>query len=118
MALSRARGDGHRQPAGPCGLAGASLSALIRSSSSLSPTSVSRLCLSHQEEQILHILATLTGSVLAGLGGTIQRGMRGDAVDEAITRRLKLVELYQRMRAVGLDAKGHDKLETDLVGEA
>ncbi|WP_152658677.1 hypothetical protein [Devosia chinhatensis] len=65
---------------------------------------------------MLQILATATGTVLAALGWALQRRMRGDAMDETIRRRLRLVELYQRMKSVGLDVRALDRLEGELTG--
>jgi hypothetical protein len=64
---------------------------------------------------MLEIIVMLIGSVLAAFGWALQRRIRGDAVDEAIRRRLNLVRLYRLMKSAGLDPKSLERLETELI---
>lgn len=64
---------------------------------------------------MLQIIATVVGAVLSAISWLIRRRVRNDVVDEALERRLKLVELHQRMKSAGLNAEALGRLENELI---
>lgn len=64
---------------------------------------------------MLQIIATVVGAVLGAISWLIRRRVRNDVVDEALERRLKLVELHQRMKSAGLNAEALGRLENELI---
>jgi hypothetical protein len=61
------------------------------------------------------VLAAVVGAVLSAIGFVARRWIRKDRLSEVIERRLKLVALYQKMVAAGLDDGDLDRLERRLA---
>lgn len=63
------------------------------------------------------LMAAIGAGCLAGFGFLARRWLRRERTDETIARRLKVVSLYQRMRAAKLDVDGLERLERELGGD-
>jgi len=63
------------------------------------------------------ILATVVGAIMGGLGALVRRFLERDSLAMVIDRRLRLVSLYQRMRAAGLTESDLIQLEQDLTSD-
>lgn len=61
------------------------------------------------------ILASALEAALSAIGFIVRRWIRKDRISEIIERRLKLVALYQKMIAAGLNVGDLDRLERHLA---
>jgi hypothetical protein len=60
------------------------------------------------------IIGGVVAAALAGLGFLVRRWLRRESLDEVIARKLKLVTLYQKMKAAGIDRSELQRLEQEI----